>query len=331
MKNTLLILALTLITLSSINAQKWSVRYDANVLPTAASPAWTTKDSNVGSAVVDSSKYLKMNIIPGSGGKGDWNITRVLSNTTGCTSVFRVAASKELKDSVTANFGADWRIFEMETRNNALRDQFWILGRDSVYFAKSNGQTKFGVPSGQHTVDFHIYRLTFKNSVATLYFDENETPIATITDTGATTGKEWRMGNQSATIPGYGQYLDWVVCDTTGAFSPSQSVLPSDLATQIPNAVEDVQAKTNSYKLDQNYPNPFNPSTRISFNLEKTGYTELSVYNMLGQKVASLFSGIMAAGSHEFSFNASKFQSGVYVYQLKSGSFSQTRKMMLLK
>jgi hypothetical protein len=331
MKNTLLILALTLITLSSLNAQKWSIRYDANVLPTAASPAWTTKDANVTAATVDSSKYLKLNIIPGSGGKGDWNITRVLTNTTGCTVVFRVAASPELRDSITKNSSADWRIFEMETRNNALRDQFWILGRDSVYFAKSNAQTHFGIPAGQHTADFHIYRLTFKNSVATLYFDENKTAIASITDTGATTGKEWRMGNQSATIPGYGQYLDWVVADTTGAFDPTTEVLPTDLAAQIPTAVKDVKGAVRTYNLDQNYPNPFNPSTRISFSLANTGYTELSVYNMLGQRVATLFSGIMAAGTHEFSFDASRLQSGVYVYQLKSGSFSQTRKMMLLK
>ena len=331
MKNTLLVLALTLITLSSVNAQNWSIRYDAAVLPPSSSPAWTIKDANVTAASIDSSKYLKLNIIPGSGGKGDWNITRVLTNATGCTSVFRVAATKELRDSINANFTADWRIFEMETRNSTLRDQFWILGRDSVYFAKSNGQQKFAVPAGQHTADFHIYRLTFKNSVATLYYDENETPLATITDTGATTGKEFRMGNQSATVPGYGQYLDWVVCDTTGAYAPSQEALPSDLAAQIPTAVNDAKAAVNTYKLDQNYPNPFNPSTRISFSLANTGNTELSVYNMLGQKVATLFSGIMAAGSHEFSFDASKLQSGVYVYQLKSGSFSQTRKMMLLK
>jgi hypothetical protein len=331
MKNTLLVLALTLLTLSSINAQKWSIRYDANVLPTAASPAWTQKDANVSSAVVDSSKYLKFNIIPSNTSKGDWNITRVLSNTTGCTAVFRVAATPELRDSINANFGADWRIFEWETRTNVLRDQLWILGRDSIYLAKSNGQQKFGVPAGKHTADFHIYRITYKNSTATVYFDESTTPIATITDTNSTTGKEWRMGDQTTSAPGYGQYLDWVVCDTTGAYSPTQFALPSDLAAEIPNAVDDVQAKANSYKLNQNYPNPFNPSTRISFSLANAGSTELSVYNMLGQKVATLFNGIMAAGSHEFSFDASKLQSGVYVYQLKSGSFSQTRKMMLLK
>ncbi len=327
MKNTLLILALTVMTLSSLNAQNWSIRYDANVLPTAASPAWVIKDTAVSAAFVDSAKYLKFNAIPPTV-KGDWNNTVTIANATGATTVFRVKATPELITAYNANTAADFRLFEMEIRTGTVREQIWILAKDSVSLIKA--ATKGQVPGS--SLDWHIYRITIKDSLTTVYVDENPTPICSgkTADAGST-AKEFRIGNQSTTIAGYGQYLDWVVCDVTGAYSPKQSALPADLAAQIPTAVQDVKAVVNAYKLDQNYPNPFNPSTRISCSLEKTGYAELSVYNMLGQKVASLFSGVMSAGSHEFSFDASKLQSGVYVYQLKSGSFSQTRKMMLLK
>ena len=86
-----------------------------------------------------------------------------------------------------------------------------------------------------------------------------------------------------------------------------------------------------TFELQQNYPNPFNPATQISFTLPVSGETTLKVYNMLGQEVASLLSGFKQAGSYFVEFNASKLASGVYLYRLQSGSFSSTKKMVLMK
>ena len=86
-----------------------------------------------------------------------------------------------------------------------------------------------------------------------------------------------------------------------------------------------------SYSLTQNYPNPFNPTTQISFTLPKAGNVSLTVYNTLGQKVATLVNGNLAAGSHTVSFNANNLASGVYFYRLSAGSYASTMKMMLLK
>ncbi len=85
------------------------------------------------------------------------------------------------------------------------------------------------------------------------------------------------------------------------------------------------------YSLEQNYPNPFNPITKISFVIPKSGLTSLTVYNLVGEIVATLVNGELYAGSHEFLFDASKLSSGVYFYKLESGSFSQTKKMILIK
>ncbi len=85
------------------------------------------------------------------------------------------------------------------------------------------------------------------------------------------------------------------------------------------------------FALSQNYPNPFNPTTRITFTLEKSGFAQLSVYNILGQKVATLLSGNLSAGQHEVNFNASNLSTGVYIYKLESGNNTSIKKMMLLK
>jgi hypothetical protein len=85
------------------------------------------------------------------------------------------------------------------------------------------------------------------------------------------------------------------------------------------------------YALEQNYPNPFNPSTTIKFTLPKTSNVTLTVFNILGQKVATLFDGRMNAGAQVVRFDATMLSSGVYIYRLEAGDFRSQKKMMLLK
>jgi hypothetical protein len=88
--------------------------------------------------------------------------------------------------------------------------------------------------------------------------------------------------------------------------------------------------------LKQNYPNPFNPSTKICYTLKNPGPAELSVYNIKGQKVATLVNTEMTAGNHEVVWNGKDengvgVSSGIYFYRLESGSVSLTKKMILMK
>ncbi|KAB2924653.1 MAG: T9SS type A sorting domain-containing protein [Bacteroidetes bacterium] len=87
----------------------------------------------------------------------------------------------------------------------------------------------------------------------------------------------------------------------------------------------------NSYELGQNFPNPFNPSTSINYTLGKAENVSLKVYNMLGQEVATVVNGLQNAGPHSVRFDASNLASGMYLYKLQTGSFSDVKKMMLLK
>lgn len=85
------------------------------------------------------------------------------------------------------------------------------------------------------------------------------------------------------------------------------------------------------FALEQNYPNPFNPSTVIKYSIPVDGFVSLAVYNLLGEKVASLVNNNLKAGGHEINFDASNLSSGVYFYRLESGSFNAVKKLMLLK
>jgi hypothetical protein len=98
-----------------------------------------------------------------------------------------------------------------------------------------------------------------------------------------------------------------------------------------PVSVEDENTLATDYYLAQNYPNPFNPSTKISFGLKKAGEVEVTVYNILGNKVAALFKGFKSAGNHSVLFDASNLSSGVYLYKVVANEFVQIRKMILEK
>jgi hypothetical protein len=86
------------------------------------------------------------------------------------------------------------------------------------------------------------------------------------------------------------------------------------------------------FQLDQNYPNPFNPATVIGFQISRSSQVELIVYNILGERVATLVNGVKSPGAYQVKFDASRFSSGVYFYRLLAdGALLETRKMMLLK
>lgn len=85
------------------------------------------------------------------------------------------------------------------------------------------------------------------------------------------------------------------------------------------------------FKLKQNYPNPFNPTTVISYQLAAHSRVSLKVYDILGNEIATLINEEKHTGTFEVKWDASKFPSGVYFYQLKAGSFIETKKMVLLR
>jgi hypothetical protein len=95
--------------------------------------------------------------------------------------------------------------------------------------------------------------------------------------------------------------------------------------------VEDNPININTYSLSANYPNPFNPATKIKYSIANSEIVNLSIYNILGQKVQTLVNEFKTAGKYEVTFNAASLPSGVFFYTITSGDFSSTKKMILLK
>ena len=85
------------------------------------------------------------------------------------------------------------------------------------------------------------------------------------------------------------------------------------------------------YMLSQNYPNPFNPTTKIGFQIPTDGVVTLKIYDVLGKEVAAPVNGEYQVGSYSVNFDASHLSNGIYFYELRTGSFIQSKKMILLK
>ena len=96
-------------------------------------------------------------------------------------------------------------------------------------------------------------------------------------------------------------------------------------------AVKEQEGLPKAYALAQNYPNPFNPTTTIRYELPKASPATLAIYNILGARVATIVDGLEAAGYHQVEFNASQLASGVYFYRLHAGSFTETKKLVLIR
>ena len=94
---------------------------------------------------------------------------------------------------------------------------------------------------------------------------------------------------------------------------------------------EDEQSVPTSFALRQNYPNPFNPTTNIEFDVAHTSNVSLEVYNIVGQRVATLVNGVQSAGTHMVQWNASSQASGIYFLRIQSEAGVLIRKMMLMK
>jgi hypothetical protein len=99
----------------------------------------------------------------------------------------------------------------------------------------------------------------------------------------------------------------------------------------VPTGIKTTPVLPEGFALSQNYPNPFNPTTNINFSVGKLSHVELTVYNVLGQKVATLVNQRMPAGAYRVSWDASTMSSGLYFYTMKTDNLTVTRKMMVIK
>jgi photosystem II stability/assembly factor-like uncharacterized protein len=99
----------------------------------------------------------------------------------------------------------------------------------------------------------------------------------------------------------------------------------------IPVAITHNHETAVEFALEQNYPNPFNPATNIKFQIPKTGFVKLIVYDIIGSEIAKLVNEQLSSGIYEVEWDAIKYPSGVYYYKIDAGEFTETKKMILVK
>jgi hypothetical protein len=127
--------------------------------------------------------------------------------------------------------------------------------------------------------------------------------------TGWAAGSNGTILRSSLDINGVENVLDQIISATPMA----ESTIPTE------------------YALYQNYPNPFNSSTTIRFDIKEAGRVSIKVFDLLGREVVTLVNEQLSAGTHTVSWDALGVASGIYLYRIKSGEFSATRKLLLLK
>jgi hypothetical protein len=160
---------------------------------------------------------------------------------------------------------------------------------------------------------FEIERGVISNEVRNLFWES----ISFINGTGTTTETQsYSFVDNNLSSGTYLYRLKQIDFDGTFEYS---------------NEVEVVVAVPDKFELSQNYPNPFNPTTKIKYQIPTNNPVSLKIYDVLGNVVTSLVDEVQSLGIYEVTFDASFLSSGTYFYTIRTGSFVETKKMLLLK
>ncbi|MBK8660416.1 MAG: T9SS type A sorting domain-containing protein [Ignavibacteriales bacterium] len=216
-----------------------------------------------------------------------------------------------LRAVVADNFndGAAFIVDDFQAGNGIVPVEFATFSATSV---GADVQLNWSTASETNNKGFFVERKSTSGEFASVGF---------IDGSGTTTlVKEYSFIDKGVGVGTYTYRLKQVDFDGTSDYSKAVEV--------------DVTAP-NTFALNQNFPNPFNPSTKISFSLATDAKVTLSVYNVLGQEVATLVNGTMSAGVHSVNFDASSLVSGLYIAKITATgaaqNFTSNIKMMLNK
>ncbi|MDD8017312.1 MAG: CHRD domain-containing protein [Bacteroidota bacterium] len=153
--------------------------------------------------------------------------------------------------------------------------------------------------------------------------------VKPVTFIDSTTTGYWNLGSSHNDLLSGKIYLNIHSSINPGGEIRGNFTLGTGTVTSVIQQIS--TAAPNHFALDQNYPNPFNPSTTINYRLTASSNVTLKVYDLLGKEIATLVNQEQTAGGYSVKFDAPKFASGIYFYQLRAGNFVQMKKMMLVK
>jgi len=138
-------------------------------------------------------------------------------------------------------------------------------------------------------------------------------------------------GGEYIVLTSDGGYIVFVDTDTQTPPTPNNFGFLKTAPDAVSSTIHNKSSSLNNYELLQNFPNPFNGSTTIQYALAKKGHVEISIYNLLGQKVKTLVNQTQPAGRYSVQWHEENMVSGLFIYQIKSGSCQNMKKMLLLE
>lgn len=253
--------------------------------------------------------------------------------------------TKSVETEVTNTLANAWETLVFDFGNQATGTAPINL---SYYYNKASIFFNFGVPgsvAGERTYYFDdVYFGGYVIPVELIGFTANvisnnvSLTWATATETSNHGFEVYRDGSKIAFVEGNGttteaksySYSDNNVANGTYVYELRQIDFNGTVNNSASAEVV-VNYTPEGYALFTNYPNPFNPSTTISYQIPVSGYVTLKIFDVIGNEVATLVNEVQGAGMHTFSFDASTLTSGVYFYTIKSGTFSATKKLVLMK
>ena len=225
----------------------------------------------------------------------------------------------------STNNGANWT-----TANNGLTDAnvfalavsgtYLFAGTFNRVFLSTNNGTNW-TPSNSGMTSYIVYSLVvygtnlFAGTIGGVFLSTNNGTSWTEANTGLT--------NTPVALVVSGNYLF--------AGTDSNRVWRRPLSEMVTDIEDQSSEVPSQFILEQNYPNPFNPSTTISFSLPSSEFVTLKVFDVLGNEIETLVNEEKPVGSYEITWNAEDLPSGIYFYKIQSGSFGETKKMLLLK
>jgi hypothetical protein len=205
--------------------------------------------------------------------------------------------------------GVDAIGFPINSRPEALHGWYKLASDSGDVLDVVVSTQKNGVGNGVGALLTASQQSAYKEFVVNMFYTNAETP-----DTAWISIVLANLGTGTAHV-GSAFWIDDLIFGAAGATDVK------GFANGIPAA----------FALDQNYPNPFNPSTMIQFEIPEAQFVTLKVYNLLGQEVATLIDSQLGPGRYRAEFDGRNLPSGTYLYRLQVGTFTETKKMVLVK
>jgi hypothetical protein len=237
----------------------------------------------------------------------------IINKTSGTDSPLTLIASEEWKtitDNNTADLGQ--LIFNKYSDGSITVSGNWNRGSTEGVISSGTGiiiNTAFSIAE----------QGTAFNSAAPVGYQNS--PFTDSISGSANDGKSSGTYTIAFSTYGWPQILQGVFTATRISGSGITVSVKEITGTVVPEA----------FALFQNYPNPFNPTTTISFSLPSRSFVSLKIFDLLGKEVTTIVSGEMQEGSYSRTWNAANISSGIYFYRLQAGTFTETKKLILLR